>query len=228
MVGESGAGKSTVGRSILNLIKTTSGDIHFQDVDFNKMSSKALHTLRHNCQIIFQDPYSSMNPRMLVADIIAEGLLAQRIEKNVKACYPQIDRLLKQVGLPANSKFRYPHEFSGGQSQRICIARALAVEPKLLVCDEPTSALDATIQVQILDLLRDLQKRLNLSYLLITHNIGVVKYLAHEVAVMKSGKIVEHGTAAQVLRSPQHHYTRKLLAAMPSHSSRSKGRHRSR
>jgi peptide/nickel transport system ATP-binding protein len=170
---------------------------------------------RADIQVVFQDPYSSMNPRMLVGDIIAEGMLAQGIGKTREERLQRVYKLLEQVGLKPEHKDRYPHEFSGGQRQRICIARALAVEPKLIVCDEPTSALDVSVQAQILALLKKLQDELGLAYLFITHNIGVVEYIAHYVAVMYEGKIVEQGSVDAVLYNPQHPYTQKLLSAVP-------------
>jgi peptide/nickel transport system ATP-binding protein len=166
-------------------------------------------------QIIFQDPVASMNPRMLVGDIIAEGMQAQGIGKNRQERAERVAELLGKVGLPSDAAQRYPHEFSGGQRQRICVARALAVDPMLIVCDEPTSALDVSVQAQILNLLKQLQDDLDLSYLFITHNISVVAYLAHEVAVMYLGRIVERGTVQEVLESPQHPYTKALLSAVP-------------
>ena len=166
-------------------------------------------------QIIFQDPYASLNPRMRVAEILAEGMRSLGIGADERDRTARIAALLEQVGLPASVKGRYPHEFSGGQRQRIAIARALAVEPQLIVCDEPTSALDVSVQAQILNLLHSLQERLGLAYLFITHNIAVVEYLAHEVAVMYRGRIVEQGTAAEVLHAPAHPYTRALLSAVP-------------
>jgi peptide/nickel transport system ATP-binding protein len=166
-------------------------------------------------QMVFQDPYASLNPKMRVAEILEEGMVALNIESSSTARQLHINSLLDKVGLAQNSKWRYPHEFSGGQRQRIAIARALAVSPKLLICDEPTSALDVSVQAQILNLLKSLQHELNLSYLFITHNLAVVEYLAHEVCVMYLGRIVERGTAEEVLRSPRHPYTRALLSAVP-------------
>ena len=213
LVGESGCGKTTVGKSLLQLIPATSGAVSYQDQDLLKLSSSQMKTWRSRLQFIFQDPFSSMNPRMLVADILSEGLKAQGISK------PEIDQrcidLLKQVGMDESARFRYPHEFSGGQRQRISIARALAVNPEFIVCDEPTSALDVSVQAQILNLLRELQSSYGLSYLFITHNISVVSYLAEQVAVMYLGRIVEKGSVTQVLQSPKHPYTRALLNAVP-------------
>jgi peptide/nickel transport system ATP-binding protein len=215
LVGESGCGKTTVGKAVLQLLRPTSGSVRFGARELTRLSRSALRPLRRSMQIIFQDPYASLNPRMRVADILAEGMRALDVGADDAERYARIDRLLDQVGLPPRAKARYPHEFSGGQRQRIAIARALAVEPKLIVCDEPTSALDVSVQAQVLNLLRSLQADLGLAYLFITHNIGVVDYLAHEVAVMYFGKIVEHGAVDEVLRSPKHEYTRTLLAAVP-------------
>jgi len=166
-------------------------------------------------QMVFQDPYASLNPKMRVAEILEEGMTALNIESNSAARQAHIDTLLEQVGLARSSKWRYPHEFSGGQRQRIAIARALAVSPQLLICDEPTSALDVSVQAQILNLLKSLQQKLGLSYLFITHNLAVVEYIAHEVCVMYLGRIVERGTAEEVLRAPKHPYTQALLSAVP-------------
>jgi len=174
-----------------------------------------MRKFRSDLQIIFQDPYASMNPRMLVGDIIAEGMIAQNTLKTKQQRDERTQKLLEQVGLPADCVNRYPHEFSGGQRQRICIARSLAVNPKLIVCDEPTSALDVSVQAQILNLLQKLQSELQLSFLFITHNISVVEYLAHEVAVMYLGRIVEQGSVEEVLHSPKHPYTQALLSAVP-------------
>jgi len=174
-----------------------------------------LRKKRRDFQIIFQDPYSSLNPRMLVGDIIKEGVKALKVEGYQEKGDAWIDALLAQVGLPADAKHRYPHEFSGGQRQRICIARVLAVQPKLIVCDEPTSALDVSVQAQVLNLLKQLQGAYGLSYLFITHDLSVVDYFAHEVAVMYLGRIVEYGTVEVVLSDPKHPYTRALLSAVP-------------
>ena len=215
LVGESGCGKTTVGKGLLQLLPTTTGEVIYDNLDLCRQSKSTMRNLRSDLQIIFQDPYSSMNPRMLVGDIIAEGMIAQRITKTAQQRNERIAQLLAQVGLPLDSINRYPHEFSGGQRQRICIARALAVNPKLIVCDEPTSALDVSVQAQILNLLQKLQSELQLSFLFITHNISVVEYLAHEVAVMYLGRIVEQGHVDEVLHSPKHPYTQALLSAVP-------------
>ncbi len=215
LVGESGCGKTTVGKAILQLLRPTAGSANFDGDELTQLKGEALRKRRSDMQIIFQDPMASMNPRMLVGDIIAEGMQAQRIGNNRQERMQRVEQLLEQVGLPADAAKRYPHEFSGGQRQRICVARALAVDPMLIVCDEPTSALDVSVQAQILNLLKDLQDDLDLSYLFITHDISVVAYLAHEVAVMYLGRIVERGTVQEVLESPQHPYTKALLSAVP-------------
>ncbi|HEX5092874.1 MAG TPA: dipeptide ABC transporter ATP-binding protein [Burkholderiales bacterium] len=215
LVGESGSGKTTVGKAILQLIRPTAGSVRYRGEELTGLSRASLRRHRAAMQIVFQDPYASLNPRMRVGDILAEGMRSLGVGSSEADRGQRLDTLLDQVGLPATAKARYPHEFSGGQRQRIAIARALAVEPRLIVCDEPTSALDVSVQAQILNLLRSLQERLGLAYLFITHNLAVVEYLAHEVAVMTGGKIVEHGPAAEVLRSPRHPYTRALLEAVP-------------
>lgn len=215
MVGESGSGKTTFGKGVLQLVKPTNGSVIFEGEDLTRLTPAQLRKHRSDIQIIFQDPYSSMNPRMIVGDIIEEGMIAQGIGKTRQERIRRVEELLVQVGLDKTHRMRYPHEFSGGQRQRICIARALAVDPKLIICDEPTSALDVSVQSQILKLLKDLQDRLDLTYLFITHNIGVVDYIAHKVAVMYRGEIVEYGDVDQVLYHPQHPYTRELLSAVP-------------
>jgi peptide/nickel transport system ATP-binding protein len=215
LVGESGCGKTTVGKALLQLLDVAEGEVDFDGHDLMSLSGETLRKLRREFQIIFQDPASSMNPRMLVEDIVAEGLIAQNIEPDRAARRQRVIELLNQVGLPESALLRYPHEFSGGQRQRIAIARALAVSPKFIVCDEPTSALDVSVQAQVLNLLKQLQHDLSLSYLFITHNISVVAYLADEVAVMYLGRIVEYGSVQQVLQAPQHPYTQALLTAVP-------------
>ena len=215
LVGESGCGKTTLGKALLQLIPPTSGSVRFEGCELIGLRASALRLRRGTMQMVFQDPYASLNPKMRVAEILEEGMNALRIGKDSAARQSHIDTLLDQVGLAHNSKWRYPHEFSGGQRQRIAIARALAVSPKLLICDEPTSALDVSVQAQILNLLKTLQQELNLSYLFITHNLAVVEYLAHEVCVMYLGRIVERGTAEVVLRTPKHPYTQALLSAVP-------------
>ncbi len=215
LVGESGCGKTTVGKGILQLLRLTSGSIRFQDTELTRLKGEALRRCRTDLQIIFQDPYSSMNPRMMVGSIIEEGMSALGVGVSGVERSRRVVSLLEKVGLSTEASSRYPHEFSGGQRQRICIARALAVDPKLIVCDEPTSALDVSVQAQILNLLQDLQIDLGLSYLFITHNLSVVEYLAHEVAVMYLGRIVEQGMVDEVLSRAHHPYTQALLSAVP-------------
>lgn len=215
LVGESGCGKTTLGKALMQLIPSTAGSVKFSGRELIGLAASELRTRRATMQMVFQDPYASLNPKMRVAEILEEGMTALNIEKNNAARQMHIDTLLDQVGLARNSKWRYPHEFSGGQRQRVAIARALAVSPQLLICDEPTSALDVSVQAQILNLLKFLQQELKLSFLFITHNLAVVEYLAHEVCVMYLGRIVERGTAAEVLRAPKHPYTQALLSAVP-------------
>lgn len=215
LVGESGSGKTTTGMAVLRLAPITAGHILFHGHELTNISASELLHDRKEFQVVFQDPYSSMNPRMLVRDILSEGMLAQKICRNYKECEPRINELLLYVGLNPDAQNRYPHEFSGGQRQRICIARALAIQPRLLICDEPTSALDVSAQMQVLQLLLKLQEEMNLSYLLITHNLGVVAYMAHFVAVMYHGEIVEQGSAFEILHNPQHEYTKRLIEAVP-------------
>lgn len=212
LVGESGCGKTTASRAILRLLDKTSGDMTYRGQAIDHLKGAALRNYRKRVQIIFQDPWSSMNPRLTVGEIIAEGMIAQGVKPN------DIQRkqlqLLTQVSLPANSLKRYPHQFSGGQRQRICIARALALEPEILVCDEPTSALDVSVQAQILNLLKELQIELGISCLFITHNMAVVSWLADDVLVMRHGKIVEAGSCEQILKNPQQAYTHELLSSV--------------
>jgi peptide/nickel transport system ATP-binding protein len=215
IVGESGCGKTTTGKAILQLVTPTSGQVFFRGKEISGKKRRELRPLRSAMQIIFQDPYSSLNPRLRVAEILLEGMRSLGVGADDARRFALLEALLAEVGLPPQALTRYPHEFSGGQRQRIAIARALAVQPKLIVCDEPTSALDVSVQAQILNLLRSLQQRLGIAYLFITHNIAVVDYLAQDVAVMYQGKIVERGPVDEVLRRPQHAYTRTLLAAVP-------------
>jgi len=214
LVGESGCGKTTTGKALLKLIEPTSGKIVFRNQDITKLGRGQMRPLRGAMQIIFQDPYSSLNPRLRVQEILLEGMRSLGVAQDDAGRIELLNKAILDVGLPADSLMRYPHEFSGGQRQRIAIARALAVDPRLIVCDEPTSALDVSVQAQILNLLRSLQERRGIAYLFITHNIAVVDYLAHDVAVMKEGRIVEHGPVDEVLRRPQHPYTRELLSAV--------------
>ncbi|WP_295541999.1 ABC transporter ATP-binding protein [uncultured Thiohalocapsa sp.] len=215
LVGESGCGKTTAGKGILQLARPTAGAVHYDGVDLSRLKPARLRPYRKDLQVIFQDPFASMNPRMLVEDIVGEGLQALGIAPGRAERRQRVAALLEQVGIGEQALGRYPHEFSGGQRQRICIARALAVEPRLIVCDEPTSALDVSVQAQILNLLKRLQQELGLAYLFITHDISVVSYLAHEVAVMYLGRIVERGSTAQILGEPRHPYTKALLSAVP-------------
>jgi peptide/nickel transport system ATP-binding protein len=223
LVGESGCGKTTAGKAMLQLLRPTAGSVQLDGIELTTRSTGELRPLRAKMQMVFQDPFASLNPRLRIGDIIAEGMLAlgkggmgdsggSASDRDTAA---KVGPLLEQVGLRADMVSRYPHEFSGGQRQRIAIARALAVRPQLLICDEPTSALDVSVQAQILNLLADLQRDLKLAYLFITHNIAVVDYLAHDVAVMYLGRVVESGSADEVLRSPRHPYTQALLAAVP-------------
>jgi peptide/nickel transport system ATP-binding protein len=216
LVGESGCGKTTTGKAILRLIEPTSGRVTYAGEELTGLSRAAMRPKRAAMQIVFQDPYASLDPRLRISEILLEGMRALNVLADDAARLRRLLELLDEVGLPAEALSRYPHEFSGGQRQRIAIARALAVEPKLIVCDEPTSALDVSVQAQILNLLRSLQSGHGIAYLFITHNIAVVDYLAHEVAVMNQGRIVEHGSVDEVLRRPKHAYTRELLAAVPA------------
>ena len=216
LVGESGCGKSTTGRAILNLEKTTAGQIWYDQQQVNSLSHKAMLPLRKKIQVIFQNPFSSMNPRMTVGDIIEEGMVSLGLTLSPKERIERIEALLARVKLEPEHRHRYPHEFSGGQRQRIAIARALAVEPDLIICDEPTSALDVSIRAEVLELLQELQRELQVSYLFITHDLSIIPHIAHRVAVMQGGKIVEQGITEQVLSRPEHEYTQKLLNAVPS------------
>ncbi|TAL21642.1 MAG: dipeptide ABC transporter ATP-binding protein, partial [Aquabacterium sp.] len=218
LVGESGCGKTTIGRAITQLLRGTGlieGRALLSGRDLFTLQGEDLVAARREIQIVFQDPYASLNPRMRVVDILEEGLQSLRRQWAPAERRQRLLAMMDQVGLREDALERYPHEFSGGQRQRIAIARALAVEPALLVCDEPTSALDVSVQAQILNLLKRLQRERGLAFLFITHNMGVVEYLADEVAVMRAGRIVESGRTAQVLDRPQHEYTRTLLAAVP-------------
>jgi len=218
LVGESGCGKTTTGRAIVQLLRgraLVEGEALFQDRDLFKLEGDALREARRAIQIVFQDPYASLNPRMRVAELIEEGLVSLRPELDADARRQRVEALAEQVGLRRDALARWPHEFSGGQRQRIAIARALAVAPRLIVCDEPTSALDVSVQAQILNLLRTLQRELQVSYLFITHNIGVVEYIADHVAVMQQGRVEEAGPSQDVLNRPRSESTRRLLAAVP-------------
>ena len=215
LVGESGCGKTTVGKGLLQLLPQARGSIRFEGRELSGLSGEALRASRALRQIVFQDPFASLNPRMRIGDIIVEGMAAFRVGRDGAEREARVIDLLGQVGMAADARFKYPHEFSGGQRQRVAIARALAVNPRLIVCDEPTSALDVSVQAQVLNLLKDLQRRHGVALLFITHNIAVVEYLAHDIAVMYLGRIVEAGTAEEVLNRPRHPYTQALLAAVP-------------
>ena len=218
LVGESGCGKTTTGKALVQLLRDVArieGEARLEGVALDGLEGDALRNARRTMQIIFQDPFSSLNPRMRVQEILEEGILSLRPEISAGERSQRVRALVDRVGLRQDSLARYPHEFSGGQRQRLAIARALAVEPRLIVCDEPTSALDVSVQAQILNLLRDLQAEFGIAYLFITHNFGVVEYLADDVAVMKDGRIVEAGSAEVVLERPWHAYTKALLSAVP-------------
>lgn len=214
LVGESGCGKSTISKMIVGLEAPTEGRILFGGKDIASLSPREMTALRTELQIVFQDPYSSLNPRKRIGDLLGEPLKVHRIVP-AREIGREVDRLLELVGLPKNSRSRYPHEFSGGQRQRIGIARALSLRPRLIVCDEPVSALDVSIQAQILDLFKELQRELNLTYLFIAHGLGAVSYVSDRIAVMKAGKIVETGEAKDIFRNPQHPYTKALIDANP-------------
>jgi oligopeptide transport system ATP-binding protein len=214
LVGESGCGKSTTARLVLRLIDPTAGTVRFEGADITNLSGETLRKLRRRMQIVFQDPFASLNPRMTVGEILEEPLIVHAIGTGIER-RTRVNELLGLVGLAPYHAQRYPHEFSGGQRQRIGIARALAVEPGLIVCDEPVSALDVSIQAQVVNLLKDLQVRLGLSYLFIAHDLAVVKHMADRVAVMYLGQIVEIATKDELFRDPRHPYTRTLLAAIP-------------
>ena len=215
LVGESGCGKSTLGRTMIRLIDPTYGKIYFEGAEVTRMTQREIRPLRRKMQIIFQDPYSSLNPRMTVRQIVGEAIQIHALAKDAKQEESMVADLLQRVGLRPEHMSRYPHEFSGGQRQRIGIARALAVKPKFIVCDEPISALDVSIQAQIVNLLQDLQDEYGIAYLFISHDLKVVEYLAHRVAVMYLGRIVEIASAASLYEKRHHPYTRALMSAIP-------------
>ena len=214
LVGESGCGKTTLGRSILRLVEPTSGKVIFEGRNITKLNNKDLREYRKQAQIVFQDPYSSLNPRICVGDSIAEPMLVHGIEKEAKKRRERVCRLLEEVGLEASHYQRYPHEFSGGQRQRICIARALAVNPKLIICDESVSALDVSVQAQVLNLINRLKKEFHFTYIFISHDLSVVRFMSDRVVVMYNGKIQEMNEADALFNNPQNDYTKKLIAAV--------------
>jgi peptide/nickel transport system ATP-binding protein/oligopeptide transport system ATP-binding protein len=215
MVGESGCGKSTVARAILRLIEPTAGEILFQGKSVHLMSSQELKNIRKDIQIIFQDPFSSLNPRKTIVESIGEGLLYHGLVSNKQEQYERVGEVLEQVGLSKHVMTHYPHQFSGGQQQRICIGRAIALKPKLIICDEAVSSLDVSIQAQILNLLNDLKTRLGLSYLFISHDLSIIRYISDHVIVLYMGKVVESASTEELFASPKHAYTKQLFSAIP-------------
>ena len=215
IVGESGCGKSTMARTLLRLIEPTDGEIIYDGMDLRAMKGKELRKLRSRMQIVFQDPYSSLNPRMKIGEIISEPMIISGMKKNQAECMDRVSELLDMVGLAPTYVDRFPHEFSGGQRQRIVIARAIATNPELLICDEPVSALDVSVRAQVLNLLEELQEKLNLNYMFISHDLSVVEHLCDRVAIMYLGQLMELGTVDQIYDNPSHPYTQALLSAIP-------------
>lgn len=223
LVGESGCGKTTVGKSILRLLEPTGGQVVLDGKEITAMNAKQLRSMRKDMQIIFQDPYSSMDSKMRIADIVAEPIREHGLAKGAQ-CREMVEELLHKVGINSREINKYPHEFSGGQRQRIAIARALAAKPKLIVCDEPVSALDVSVQAQILNLMSDLQEEMNISYLFIAHGMPVVQHISHRVGVMYLGHLVETADSAEIFKSPLHPYTRALMSAVPIPDPSKKGK----
>ncbi|MFO0885001.1 MAG: ATP-binding cassette domain-containing protein [Pirellulales bacterium] len=216
LVGESGCGKTTAGRAILRLIEPNGGGVTYNDVNLQRLGSSAMRQMRRKMQIIFQDPYASMNPRMTIEAALVEPMIIHGLGKGYSDRRDRAAALLEEVGLGTEHLSRYPHEFSGGQRQRVCIARALAVEPEFIICDESVSALDVSVQAQVLNLLKKLQQTRGLTYIFISHDLSVVKFMADMMAVMNKGKIVEFGPSDAIYAAPREEYTRKLIAATPT------------
>lgn len=215
LVGESGCGKSTTGRAILGLTKSTSGDISFEGQDLKQLMHQNRHPLRRDIQMIFQDPYSSLNPKKRVLDIIAEPLRNfEKMTKKEEQLYVQ--DILEKVGMNPNVIYKYPHEFSGGQRQRIGIARSLTLKPKLIIADEPVSALDVSVQAQVLNFMKEIQETFQLTYLFISHDLGIVRHMCDEIGIMFRGRLVESGVAEDIYEHPEHIYTQRLIAAIPN------------
>ena len=220
LVGESGCGKTTLGRALLHLIEPSAGAVFYNQTNISLLHKKELKKMRRKMQIIFQDPYASLNPRMTAGASIMEPMIIHKLYKTKKEQLKRTQELLEQVGLKKEMAFRFPHEFSGGQRQRICIARALAVQPEFIICDESVSSLDVSIQAQILNLLKDLQSQLNLTYIFISHDLTVVKFISDQVAVMHKGKIVEQNSSEEIYKNPKHPYTQTLIKAIPQKASK--------